>query len=89
MKSSIKIVVTVKLKKKLKVVDVNIDKPVTVNELLKMVSDILDYNLTEKLITDNTLVPEAEVLLEDVSIEELNNLDTLIEKDTVVSIYLA
>ncbi len=87
LKSSIKLVVTVSLKSGLKVVDVNIDKPVNIIELLQMVADIIDFDLIGQFIDNNSLLPGIFIQIDGEDIHHLNKLDTLITKSTTVSIF--
>ena len=70
-------------------VDVNLDKPVNVTEMLKIVSDIIDYNLIEELVDLETIIPGVIILLDGENIHHIDKLDTMITKDTVISIFPA
>lgn len=89
MKLSIKLFATIRLTTGLKLIDVNIDKPVNIIEMLQMVSDIIDYDLIEELIKDNNIIPGVIILLDGENIHHLNKLDTQISKDTTISIFPA
>ena len=89
MKLSIKLFATIRLDTGVKLVDVNIEKPVNIIEMLKIVSDIIDYDLIEELIKNNTIIPGVIILLDGENIHHLNKLDTQIAKDTVISIFPA
>lgn len=89
MKLSVKLFATIRLTTGLKVVDVNIEKPVNIIEMLQIVSDIIDYDLIEELVKDNTIIPGVIILLDGENIHHLNKLNTIIERDTVISIFPA
>ena len=89
MKLSIKLFATIRLDTGLKIVDVNIDQPVNIIEMLKTVSAIIDYDLIEELIDDNTIIPGVIILLDGVNIHHIDKLDTIISKDTTISIFPA
>ena len=57
--------------------------------MLQIVSDIIDYDLVEELIKNNTIIPGVIILLDGVNIHHLNKLDTKITKDTIISIFPA
>lgn len=89
MKLSIKLFATIRLDTGLKIVDVNIDQPVNIIEMLKTVSAIIDYDLIEELIDNNTIIPGVIILLDGVNIHHINKLDTIISEDTTISIFPA
>ncbi|MEN8120252.1 MAG: MoaD/ThiS family protein [Bacteroidota bacterium] len=89
MKLSIKLFATIRLDTGLKLVDVNIDKPVNIVEMLKIVSDIISFDLIEELIENNSIIPGVIILLDGENIHHLNKLDTLITKNTTISIFPA
>jgi hypothetical protein len=87
LKKNIKLFVTIKLKTGLKVVDVNIEKPVNIIELLQIVSDIIDYDLVKEFIENDSILPGIFIQLDGEDIHHLNNLDTQITKSTTISIF--
>ncbi len=87
MSVSIKLFVTINLDTGLKMIDVNIDKPVNIIEMLKIVSDIINVDLLAKLVENSRLVSDARILLDEVNINHLNKLDTQITKNTTISIF--
>jgi len=89
LKLKVKLFATIRLHTGLKVVDVNLDKPVNVTEMLKIVSDIIDYNLIEELVDNDTIIPGVIILLDGENIHHIDKLDTIIKKDTVISIFPA
>ncbi len=89
MKLSIKLFATIRLDTGLKVVDVNIDKPINIIEMLKLVSDILDYDLIEKLTENNKIIPGVIILLNGVNIHHINKLETKITEDAIISVFPA
>ncbi len=89
MKLSIKLFATIRLSTGLKVIDINIDKPVTVLDMLKIVSESINYDLVKKLIRNNKLIPGVIILLDGVNVLHLQKLETLIDKDTTISIFPA
>ena len=89
MKLSIKLFATIRLDTGLKLVDINIDKPVNIIEMLKIVSDIIDFDLIEKLTENNTIIPGVIILLDGENILHLDKLETKIAKDTTISIFPA
>lgn len=89
MKLSIKLFATIRLDTGLKIVDVDIDKPVNIVEMLKIVSGIIDYDLIDELIDNNTIIPGVIILLDGVNIHHINKLDTIISKNTTISIFPA
>ncbi|MCD4665324.1 MAG: MoaD/ThiS family protein [Bacteroidales bacterium] len=89
LKLSIKLFATIRLDTGHKMVDVNIDKAVNIVEMLKIVSNIIDFDLIDKLIKDNTIIPGVIILLDGVNIHHLNKLDTRITKNTTISIFPA
>lgn len=89
MKLSIKLFATIRLDTGLKIVDVNIDQAINIIEMLKTVSAIIDYDLIEELIDNNTIIPGVIILLDGVNIHHINKLDTIISKDTTISIFPA
>ncbi len=89
LKLSIKLFATIRLDTGFKIVDINIDKPVNIVKMLKIVSGIIDYDLIDKLIENNTIIPGVIILLDGVNIHHLNKLDTLIKKETTISIFPA
>ena len=89
MKLSIKLFATIRLDTGLKIVDVNIDKPVNIVEMLKIVSGIIDYDLIDELIDNNKIIPGVIILLDGINIHHLNKLDTEITKNTTISIFPA
>ena len=89
MKLSIKLFATIRLDTGFKLVDINIEKPINIIEMLKAVSDIIDYDLIEKLTENNDIIPGVIILLDGVNIHHINKLETLIEKDTIISIFPA
>lgn len=86
LKLTIKLFATISLKTGLKVVDVNIDKPVNVEEMLKIVSDIIDYDLVKELVENKQIDPGMVILLNKEDINEVADLTTMITGDTVISI---
>ena len=88
MKHSIKLFVSVRLKSELKIADVNIDKAVNVLDMLKIVSEAINFNLLKKIINNNKLVDGANILLDEINVNDLNGLDSLIEKNTTIFIAL-
>ena len=89
MKLSIKLFATIRLDTGLKLIDVNIDKPINIVEMLQTVSDIIDYDLIDKLTDNNTIIPGVIILLDGENIHHLDKLDTLITKNTTISIFPA
>jgi len=89
LKLSVKLFATIRLTTGLKVVDVNIEKPVNILEMLQIVSDIIDYDLIEELIKEDDIIPGVIILLDGENIHHLNKLDTIIAQDTVISIFPA
>jgi len=89
MKLSIKLFATIRLDTGLKIVDINIDEPVNIVEMLKIVSGIIDYDLIDELIDNNTIIPGVIILLDGVNIHHINKLDTIISKNTTISIFPA
>ncbi len=89
MELKVKLFATIRLHTGLKVVDVTIEKPVNVVEMLKIVSDIINYDLIDELIENNTIIPGVIILLDGENIHHINKLDTMITKDTVISIFPA
>jgi len=87
LKKSIKLFVTISLKTGLKTVDVNIDKAVNIVEMLDLVSDIIDYDLTNELIENNSILPGVFIQLDGEDIHHLHQLDTQITKNATVSIF--
>lgn len=86
MKLSVKLFATISLKTGLKLVDVNVDKPVTVIEMLKIVSDIIDYDLIDELVENNANKSSARILIDDDNINYINKLDAEIAKGSIISI---
>ena len=89
MKLLIKLFATIRLDTGHKLVNVNINKPVNIVEMLKIVSDIIDFDLIDKLTENNTIIPGVIILLDGVNIHHLNKLDTPITKNTTISIFPA
>ena len=89
MKLSIKLFATIRLNTGVKLVDVNIEKPVNVIEMLKIVSDIINYDLVKELVKSGNIIPGVIILLDGENIHHLNKLDTQIASDTVISIFPA
>ena len=89
MKLSIKLFATIRLDTGLKLVDINIDKPINIVEMLKMVSDIIAYDLIKKLIDNDAVIPGVIILLDGENILHLNKLDTIISESTTISIFPA
>ncbi|MCF6241941.1 MAG: MoaD/ThiS family protein, partial [Bacteroidales bacterium] len=89
MKLSIKLFATIRLDTGLKVIDVNIDKPVNVLDMLKIVSEAINFDLVKKLIRNDALIPGVIILLDGVNVLHLQKLETLIDKDTTISIFPA
>ena len=89
MKLSIKLFATIRLTTGTKIIDINIDKPINIVELLKMVSDIINFDLIEELIKDETIIPGVIILINGENIHHLNKLETKITKDAIISIFPA
>ncbi len=89
MKLSIKLFATIRLSTGLKVIDLNIDKPVNIVEMLKIVSEAINYDLTKKLIKNGQLIPGVIILLDGENILHKQKLETIIDKDTTISIFPA
>ena len=89
MKLSIKLFATIRLKTGLKIIDVNIDRPVNIVEMLKIVSEAINYDLIEELIENNHIIQGVIILLNGINILHLQKLDTIIDKDTTISIFPA
>ena len=89
MKLSIKLFATIRLDTGLKLVDINIEKPINIIDMLKTVSDIINYDLITKLTENNDIIPGVIILLDGENIHHINKLETLIEKDTIISIFPA
>ena len=89
MKLSIKLFATIRLSTGLKVIDLNIDKPVNIVDMLKIVSEAINYDLIKKLIRNGQLIPGVIILLDGENILHKQKLETLIEKDTTISIFPA
>ncbi len=89
MKLSIKLFATIRLSTGLKVIDINIDKAVTVLDMLKIVSESINYDLVKKLIRNDELIPGVIILLDGVNVLHLQKLKTIIDKDTTISIFPA
>lgn len=89
LKLSVKLFATIRLSTGLKVVDVNLEKPVNILEMLQIVSDIIDYDLLTELVKEQDIIPGVIILLDGENIHHLNKLNTIIEKDTVISIFPA
>ncbi len=89
MKLSIKLFATIRLSTGLKVIDLNIDKPVNIVEMLKIVSEAINYDLIKKLIKNGQLIPGVIILLDGENILHKQKLETIIDKDTTISIFPA
>lgn len=89
MKLSIKLFATIRLSTGLKIIDINVDKAITVLEMLKIVSESINYDLIKKLIKNDALIPGVIILLDGVNVLHLQKLETIIDKDTTISIFPA
>jgi len=89
LKHNLKLLVTIRLKSGLRIVDVNIEKPVNILEMLQIVSDIIDYDLVSELIVNDSILPGVFIQVDGEDIHHLNILDAQITKSTTVSIFSA
>ncbi len=89
MKLTIKLFAVIRLSTNRNVVNLNIDNPINIVELLKMVSDIIDYDLIKKLIKNDTIIPGVIILIDGVNIHHLEKLETKIIRDSIISIFPA
>ena len=89
MKLSIKLFATIRLATGLKVIDLNVDKPVNIIEMLKIVSEAVNFDLIKKLTQNGQLIPGVIILLDGENILHKQKLETIIDKDTTISIFPA
>lgn len=77
-----KLFATIKFSAGLKVIDINVDKPVKIIELLKIVSGTLNFDLIKKLTRKEQFIPAENIL-------HKQKPETIIDNDTIIPIFPA
>lgn len=83
----VKLFATLRLKLKTGMVKVNITEPVTVLQLLHIVSDKLESDIIPELIENNKIMIGTIILIDGYNVLHMNKLETVIDKDCIVSLF--
>lgn len=83
----VKLFATLRLKLKTGMVKVNITEPVTVLQLLHIVSDKLESDIIPELIENNTIMIGTIILIDGYNVLHMDKLETIIDKNCIVSLF--
>lgn len=87
MEIRVKLFATLRLNLKTGEVDVSASNPLSVLELLQLVSEKVGSDILPELIADGKIMVGTIILIDGFNILHLDLLDTIIDKDCVVSLF--
>jgi molybdopterin synthase sulfur carrier subunit len=87
MEIRVKLFATLRLNLKVSQVDINSNAPISVLTLLNLVSEKVGSDIIPELIDNGEIMVGTIILIDGFNVLHLNKLNTIIEKDCVVSVF--
>ena len=84
---TVKIYATLRLRLGLSEVEIIVDNPLTMLQLLEMVNRKVEDNIIPDLITDNQIITGTMLLIDGKNVLHAQKLDTIIDKECEVSVF--
>ena len=89
MKIKVKLFATIRLDINLGETEVEISKPTSILEMLKIISEKINYDLIDKLLENGKMIPGVIILIDGKNIYHINNLESIVDKECTLSIFPA
>ena len=87
MKIVVKLFATLRLNLKIGMVEIHSNSPISVLQLLQQVSKNVNSDILTELTNDNKILVGAIILIDGINVLHQNKLETIIDKDCVVSVF--
>lgn len=89
MKIKVKLFATIRLDIGFGEIDLEISEPTSIIEILRIISEKINFDLIEKLLDEGKMIPGVIILINGKNIYHMDNLETIVDKECVLSIFPA